>query len=83
MSRRNIIAFKDFVQYVGPPMAYYERQTEQGNTEHIERFTYQPFGWQSDDPAKIIARLEAFRLARQALITWKDDEPEEEGKAPA
>jgi hypothetical protein len=37
----NVIPFADFVQYIGPPRAWYE---EPGGG----RYYYQAFGWQSD-----------------------------------
>jgi hypothetical protein len=47
----NVIPFASFVQYIGPPVAYYF------GPDH--RYQYQVFAWQSDDPAKIVARIEA------------------------
>ena len=63
----NVVAFKQFVQYAGPQVAYYDARDG--------RYCYQVFSWQSDDPAKIIARLEGLAAAIAAsgahTIVWR------------
>jgi hypothetical protein len=61
-------AFERFTQYVGLPRAYY-------TTHDGALYRYQTLGWQSDDPAKVVAKVDALAAHVASLgghtIIWR------------
>lgn len=64
-------AFDGIEQIDGPPMAYYEVTDTDGA---VTRYVYQTFGWQSDDPTKIVTRFnglaQTIRDSGQSIV-WR------------
>jgi len=64
----NVVAFRQFVQYLGPPVAHYDAC----DGEKQKRYRYQVFAWWSDDPTKITARLgRTPSLRRGSWTRWR------------
>ena len=66
-----IAAFVGLVEYDGPTQASYSMV----KGDDVEHFQYQTFAWQSNDPAKIVARVK--ELAKQikgrgdGAVVWR------------